>query len=99
MINWYKKISSVQDDRQEQVEFIIDALEKAKEQSAIGADASIEIVNDLIKQLENKGEKRSLIPLPIKNKIVELMKNANDIKRDSPQRFCAMIDDIIVELS
>lgn len=99
-MSWYTyvKISSARDDKTDQVIYLRDKLEEAIDQAMIGGDESINLIDRLIDRLEGAKGFRNLIPKSVKDNVLSLMQKAREVKKDSPHKFCAYLEEALTYL-
>ena len=96
-MNWYKKIkiSSVRDDKQEQAKYFTDKIEEAISQAQIGGEETIKLLEQLVSKLDGAHGFRNLLPVSITKELLSLLNQAISVKKDSPQKCCAFLEDAL----
>lgn len=99
-MSWYKQIkkASIADRKDEQIEYFKDKIEEAIDQAMIGGEETINLLTQLIEKLEGAHGFRNLIAPSVTETILDLMKKARDVKKDSPHKCCAFLEEALTYL-
>jgi len=99
-MNWYIKTknASAKDNKLEQAQYLIEKIEEAIDQSMIGGEETIKLLDQLIDRLEGAHGFRSLIPPSTASSILDLLKKARDVKKDSPQKCSYFLEEALTFL-
>jgi len=99
-MNWYnlQKTSSAKDEKQEQMKFLEEKIVEAIDQALIGGNETINLLERLTEWLRGDNGVRNLIPPSIKEAILALIAQAIEVKRDSPQKCCAILEEALTYL-
>jgi len=97
MMNWYtfKKKSSSRDDKKKQLKLLLDNIEEVIDQTMIGGNETIKIIDQLISRLNGESGFRNLIPPSTKNNVLKLLIKAREVKKDSPQKCMAFLEEAL----
>lgn len=96
-MSWYKKIkiSSIKDDKKEQMSYFADKIEEAIGQALIGGNETIDLLDQLIDKVKGAHGFRNIMPPSTTKKVLSLMQEARKVKRDSPQKCCALLEEAL----
>lgn len=99
-MNWYKSLitSSARDVKIEQMEYFRDKIDEAIEQSMIGGEQTIILLNMLIDKMRGIGGYRILIPESVKQSVLSLLMEAKQVKKDSPSKAITYLEEAITYL-
>ena len=90
-MNWYK-LSSARDDKREQIQLIVDKISEAISQAPIGGEETIVLLDEIIQRLTGEDGNRTLIPPSIRDNVLSLVQEARNVKKDSPQKCCELLE-------
>jgi hypothetical protein len=95
-MSWYRKKSSIKDDKLSEIETIIERLEYCSRMSMIDGEEGIGILKDIMARINgNKKGFRSLLKESTKNNLIYFLNLAIMTKKDSPHKYVEFLDNAI----